>query len=63
MTLKKDCEASDTQNRLVDNIEREVELIGPLDDAQRQRILEIADKCPVHRTLQPNVLVNTQLKS
>ena len=59
----KDCKACDTQNRLVDNIEREVELIGPLDDAQRQRMLEIADKCPVHRTLQSNVVINTKLKS
>jgi len=59
----KDCEACDTQNRRVDNIDREIELIGPLDDAQRQRMMEIADKCPVHRTLQSNVVINTKLKS
>ncbi len=35
----------------VDAIDREVELVGPLDDHQRQRLLEIADRCPVHRTL------------
>jgi putative redox protein len=59
----KNCEAYDTQNRRVDNIDREIELIGPLDDAQRQRMMEIADKCPVHRTLQSNVVINTKLKS
>ncbi|UCD30924.1 MAG: OsmC family protein [Desulfobacterales bacterium] len=58
----KDCETCDTKNRLVDNIEREVELIGPLDDAQRQRMLEIADMCPVHRTLQSDVVIKTRLK-
>jgi len=59
----KDCEMCNTQSRLVDQIEREVELIGPLDGAQRQRLLEIADKCPVHRTLHSKVIINTKLKS
>ena len=35
----------------VDRIERVIELEGSLDDSQRQRLLEIADKCPVHQTL------------
>lgn len=58
----KDCEVCETQDKWVDQIERDVVLIGPLDDAQRQRLLEIADKCPVHRTLQSEVVINTSLK-
>jgi uncharacterized OsmC-like protein len=36
----------------IERITREIELLGPLDDAQRARIMEIAAKCPIHRTLQ-----------
>ena len=36
---------------MLDRIEREIVLTGPLDGDQRARLLEIADKCPVHRTL------------
>ena len=45
----------------VDVIERQVHLHGPLDAEQRQRILAIADKCPVHRTLHGEVEVKTEL--
>jgi putative redox protein len=38
-------------------IERSVQLIGPLDAAQRQRLLEIADKCPIHRLLTGEVVI------
>jgi putative redox protein len=58
----KDCEVCDAQDKWVDQIEREVALVGPLDDAQQKRLLEIADKCPVHRTLQSEVVINTSLK-
>lgn len=46
----------------VDRFERVIELAGTLDDAQRARLLEIADKCPVHRTLHETVEVVTRLK-
>ncbi len=46
----------------VDQFERVISLIGDLDDAQRQRLLEIADKCPVHRTLEKGAAVVTRLK-
>ena len=36
----------------IERITREIELLGPLDDAQRARLMEIAAKCPVHRTIQ-----------
>jgi putative redox protein len=40
-------------------ITRQVAMHGPLDAEQRQRLLEIADKCPVHRTLTGEITINT----
>ena len=45
----------------IDTWRRRIKLTGPLDDAQRQRLLEIADKCPVHRTLERSSEVLTEL--
>ena len=45
----------------LDLLEREIELAGPLDAAQTQRLLEIADRCPVHRTLEAGLKVQTRL--
>jgi len=45
----------------LDRIERRVELRGPLDATQRERLLQIADKCPVHRTLRSEVEIETTL--
>ena len=56
-----DCADCQTQEGRVDYIERLVELEGPLDQAQRQRLLEIADRCPVHRTLHGEIHVETRL--
>ena len=45
----------------IDRIERKVHLRGPLSDEQRARLIEIADKCPVHRTLEsPTVVVTSE---
>ena len=41
-------------------ITREITLTGELDAEQRQRLLEIADKCPVHRTLTGEVMIETK---
>jgi putative redox protein len=57
-----DCETCETKEGKVDRIERVIELVGPLDEAQRQRLLEIANKCPVHRTLHSEVIIPTRLK-
>ena len=56
-----DCEDCESKSGRIDRIEREVELIGPLDEEQRTRLLEIADKCPVHRTLQSEISIRTRL--
>jgi putative redox protein len=57
-----DCEGCPESKPMMDHIEREVELIGRLDDGQRKRMLEIADRCPVHRTLLQSVRITTRLK-
>jgi uncharacterized OsmC-like protein len=56
-----DCEECETEEGRIDRIEREIELEGPLDEKQRRRLLEVADMCPVHRTLKSEVLVENSL--
>ncbi|MBX2796266.1 MAG: bifunctional alpha/beta hydrolase/OsmC family protein [Myxococcales bacterium] len=60
-THREDCEDCDAQERKLEVIERTLVLSGDLDDAQRQRLLQIADRCPVHRTLHGNLEVRTSL--
>lgn len=55
----RDCEECETEEGRIDRIEREIELSGPLEDVQRLKLLEIAEKCPVHRTLTSEVLIQT----
>ncbi|MFZ1752586.1 MAG: alpha/beta fold hydrolase [Caldilineaceae bacterium] len=57
-----DCEECESTGGRIDRIEREVELIGDLGEEQRQRMLEIADRCPVHRTLHSEISVKTRLR-
>ena len=57
-----DCAECETRDGKIDSFEREIELVGPLDREQRARLLEIADKCPVHRTLHREVRVTTRLR-
>lgn len=56
-----DCADCESGSGKIDVIERDLELIGPLDDAQRERLLEIADRCPVHRTLMNEKKIRTRL--
>ena len=56
-----DCAECETREGKIDRIDRWITLEGQLDAQQRQRLLEIADKCPVHRTLHSEILVKTQL--
>ena len=56
-----DCAECETRERLLDHIDREVELVGVLSDEQRARLLEIANKCPVHRTLASEIHIQTRL--
>jgi len=58
-----DCQACETREGMLDRIEREIEIEGPLDADQKQRLLQIADRCPVHRTLTSEVQIKTRLKA
>lgn len=55
-----DCAECETREGRVDRIERVLHIEGPLDAEQRARLVEIADKCPVHRTLHAEVLIHTR---
>ena len=56
-----DCAECETKSGLVDRIECEIELSGPLDAAQRTRLMEIAAMCPVHRTLTAEINIQSRL--
>lgn len=56
-----DCTDCETKEGLVDHIDRIIRLEGDLTEEQRARLLEIADKCPVHRTLISEVRIKTVL--
>jgi uncharacterized OsmC-like protein len=47
----KDCEECETKEGMLDRIDLELELTGPLSEEQHAKLMEIAGKCPVHRTL------------
>jgi putative redox protein len=57
----KDCADCETKAGMLDRVEREIELVGALDDAQRVKLHEMAEKCPVHRTLTSEVRIETRL--
>ncbi len=54
-----DCATCETKEGKIDHIDREISFEGDLDAATRARLLEIADKCPVHRTLTSEVDIRT----
>jgi putative redox protein len=56
-----DCRDCETESGFLDRIDREIELSGNLDESQRQRLLEIAERCPVHRTLKSEINIRTSL--
>ncbi len=56
-----DCAACETKDGKIDRIERIVRLEGPLSEEQRSKLLEISNKCPVHRTLHSEVTIPTRL--
>jgi putative redox protein len=56
-----DCSACDKELKLVDGIEIELSLVGELSQSQRQRLMEIANKCPVHRMLESPIPIRARL--
>ena len=57
-----DCEDCQDPQQKIDRVERIITLTGPLDEQQRARLLEIADKCPVHKTLESGMRVVTKME-
>jgi uncharacterized OsmC-like protein/alpha/beta superfamily hydrolase len=57
-----DCRECESQNKKIDHIEREIELNGPIDEEKRRRLLEIANRCPVHRTLKSEISIESRLR-
>ncbi|MGH9895509.1 MAG: bifunctional alpha/beta hydrolase/OsmC family protein, partial [bacterium] len=56
-----DCEGCETREGMIDRIERNIEVKGVLSEEQRSKLLEIAGKCPVHRTLTSEIDIQTRL--
>jgi len=57
-----DCDDCESEKGKIDEITRIIEVEGELDDTQRNRLLEIADMCPVHRTLHSEIKVRSEMK-
>ncbi len=57
-----DCAECETKSGHIDRIRRVIVLEGPLDSEQRERLLAMADKCPVHRTLRSATQIITQIE-
>jgi uncharacterized OsmC-like protein len=56
-----DCADCETKEEMLDRIDRDIELTGNLTAEQRARLLEIADKCPVHQTLTRGMQIHSRL--
>jgi Predicted redox protein, regulator of disulfide bond formation len=56
-----DCKNCETQNGRIDRIERELHLEGNLEESQKQRLMDIAKRCPVAQTLESEVVIADKL--
>jgi uncharacterized OsmC-like protein len=56
-----DCAECETRDGFLDRITKRLTLFGPLDQEQRQRLAQIAERCPVNRTLQREVVIEQHL--
>ena len=56
----KDCTDCETTAGMLDRIDADIELTGPLTPEQREKLLEIAAKCPVHRTLKSEINIRVR---
>jgi len=56
-----DCAECETRQGMLDRIESEIAVAGEFTEEQRTRLLEIANKCPVHRTLTSEINIRTTL--
>jgi putative redox protein len=56
-----DCAECETEKGMISHIDRSITLVGDLDEEQRQRLLLMAERCPVHQTLTSEVNISTSL--
>ncbi|MEM7651552.1 MAG: bifunctional alpha/beta hydrolase/OsmC family protein [Pseudomonadota bacterium] len=56
-----DCEECETREGRIDHITREISFKGDLTDEQKAKMMEIADKCPVHRTLHGEIKIDKEM--
>lgn len=61
-SYKEDCEHCDEKDRRLETFDREIVITGDLDQGQIDRLLEIADKCPIHRTLEATATITTKMQ-
>jgi uncharacterized OsmC-like protein len=59
-THASDCADCETKEGMLDRIERDIHFAGSLTGEQRSKLLEIANKCPVHRTLTSEIIIKTR---
>ena len=57
-----DCENCETKKGLVDHIQTDITIEGDLTDEERQKIFDIAARCPVHRTITSEIIINSSLR-
>jgi uncharacterized OsmC-like protein len=55
-----DCAECETREGMLDRIERDIHFAGLLTEEQRSKLLEIANKCPIHRTLTSEIDIKTR---
>lgn len=60
-SYRDDCEHCDEKDRRLETFDREIEIKGDLDQTQVNRLMEIADRCPIHRTLQASAEITTKM--
>ncbi len=58
-----DCEDCETKEGKIDKIDVDIKLSGDLNEEQKKRLFEIAEKCPVHKTLTSEIKINSTLLS
>lgn len=60
---EEDCLNCESDQAKIDHIDRNIKLLGKLTDEQKAKLMDIANKCPVHRTLTSRVIITTTLQS
>lgn len=56
-----DCESCESTSGYIHSIEKEIRFVGNLDEKQLARLLDISKKCPVHRTLQKEIVISERM--